>query len=218
MQIFPKWVNTTPILLAAAAPAGLVAVVGLIWYYFSPRFTDVGYQPTQPVPYSHKLHAGELGIDCQYCHYGVEKHARANVPPTQVCINCHKEGRVKGDSPKLAKVRESFETGKSVEWIRIHKIPDHAQFTHAPHVQAGVGCVECHGRIDQMPVVAQQEPLSMGWCLECHRKSKDELATLLRPTELVTKMDWEPNEAHKALATARVDALNPPQHCSGCHR
>jgi len=211
VQIFPKWVNKTPLVLAAVLPVGLVAVSGLVWYYFSPWYTQVGYQPKQPVQYSHKLHAGEMGMDCRYCHYAVEQHDHANVPPTQVCMNCH--AQVKADSVKLAPVRESYAQDKPIEWVRINKIPDHAHFKHQAHVQAGVGCVECHGRIDQMPVVSQVKPLSMGWCIDCHRNP----APHLRPKEFVTKMDWEPTDADKEQAKVRAQSLAPPQHCSGCH-
>ena len=130
-----------------AAVAGLVAPVGAIagiWYYGSPRFTDVGYRPIQPVPYSHKLHAGELGLDCRYCHASVEVSAVANIPPTQACMNCHK--LVKRDSELLAPIRESDSTGRPMRWVRVHKLPDYAYFTHRAHVAAGIGCVTCHGR------------------------------------------------------------------------
>ncbi len=211
-QIFPKWVNKTPLILAGSLPLVTVGLIGAVWYYFSPKFKDVGYAPKQPVPYSHKLHAGELGLDCRYCHFSVETNAKANVPPTQVCMNCHKN--VKTESPALAPVRESWEKDTPVEWIKVHKIPDHAQFTHAPHMNAGVGCVSCHGRIDQMPVVSLQEPLSMSWCLDCHRDP----APHLRPKALITKMDWEPTDADKKNAEALAATLKAPTHCSGCHR
>lgn len=212
MQIFPKWVNKTPLLLAAALPVGLVAVTGLVWYYFSPKYKDVGYAPKQPVPYSHKLHAGELGLDCRYCHFSVETERHANVPPTQVCMNCH--AHVKTESPALAPVRASYETDKPVEWVRIHKIPDHAHFTHAPHINAGVGCASCHGRIDQMPVVAQAKDLSMSWCLDCHKDPTPNI----RPNKDVTKMDWVQSEAEHKAAEVIAQGLQPPKHCSGCHR
>ncbi len=228
MQIFPKWTNKLPLAIAVGATVGLCAVVGLVWYYFSPWFTDVGYAPVQPVAYSHKLHAGTLGIDCLYCHGNAEKGAHANIPATQVCMNCHR--LVKTDSPKLAKVRESFATGMPIEWERIHKVPDFAFFNHSAHLNAGVGCVECHGRIDQMERVAQQKPLSMSWCLECHRDPQPHL----RPKELVTAMDWKPSDTDpktilSALApnqaasgqhgsTQNTKSVSPPVHCSGCHR
>lgn len=213
MQIFPRWTLKIPPMIAIGASLAGPAVVGAMWYYFSPKHTDVGYQPKQPVPYSHKLHAGDLGIDCRYCHVNVEKSAVAMVPPTQTCMNCHT--LVKKDSEALAPIRESWASGAPVPWVRIHKIPDYAYFDHSVHVAAGVGCASCHGRIDQMIKVSQQEPLSMGWCLECHRNPEPNL----RPKSEVTNMAWKPASAEVAKndPTIKHDA-NPPQHCSGCHR
>ena len=210
-QIFPRWTNHVPIALAAGAPLGLVAVVFVVWYWFSPKFTDVGYQPEQPVAFSHKLHAGDMGMDCRYCHNTVERASHAAVPPTATCMNCH--ATVQPDSPRLAPVRESAETGEPVEWVRVHMLPDYAYFDHSVHVAGGVGCVSCHGRIDQMPVVTQREPLSMSWCLDCHRDP----AANLRPRSEVTNMAWdEPYDPQED--PHRTREVNPPLHCGGCHR
>ena len=196
------------------APLGLVGVVAAISYWFSPSYTDVGYQPLQPVPVSHALHAGELGLDCRYCHSSVEKGASAAVPPTQTCMNCH--GWVKTDSEQLQPVRDSWESGNPVPWTRVHMLPDYAYFDHSIHVAAGVGCKSCHGRIDQMEVVYQAEPLSMGWCLDCHRNHEPHL----RPLDEVTNMEYDPATAgyDPAADPERTRELNPPVHCSGCHR
>jgi hypothetical protein len=175
----------------------------------------VGYQPTQPVDYSHKLHAGELGMDCRYCHSTVERSAFAAVPPTQTCMNCH--ARVKTDSVKLLPVRESWANDTPIKWVRVHNLPDYVYFDHSAHLAAGVGCSTCHGRVDQMPKVTQMQPLTMGWCLECHR---DPGPNLRKPDE-VTKMDWvasaeqAANHEGKAVNGRKVA---PPTHCSGCHR
>src|SRR5512138_2613307 len=123
-QIFPKWTNSLPTILAVAAVVGGTAVIAGINYYFSPKFTDVGYRPKQPVPYSHKLHAGDLGIDCRYCHSTVEVSAKANVPPTQTCMNCHK--LVLPESEKLAPIRESYATKVPMKWVRVNKVADYA--------------------------------------------------------------------------------------------
>ena len=123
-------------------------VVMFVAYGFSPKTLEVGYQPEQPVPFSHALHAGQMGMDCRYCHNTVEKAAHAAVPPTQTCMNCHKW--VRPESPKLEKVQDSYKTGEPIEWIWVNKIADYAYFDHSAHVNRGVGCVECHGRIDQM--------------------------------------------------------------------
>lgn len=212
MQIFSRQLNYFPLLAALAVVSGLGAITFAVWYYNSPKNTQVGYAPEQPVPYSHRLHAGELGIDCRYCHANIERSQEAMVPPTQTCMGCH--SMVKTDSPKLEPVRESWKTGMPVEWTRVHKLPDHAYFDHSVHLGAGVGCVSCHGRIDQMEVVRQQKPLSMGWCLECHRDP----APNLRPKEEITNMGWQPPEDFEAKALAMAESVNPPQHCSGCHR
>jgi hypothetical protein len=188
--------------------------VGGVWYYGSPKYTDAGYRPEQPVPYSHALHAGELGIDCRYCHVSVESSAVANVPPTQSCMNCHKV--VKRDSPLLAPLRASFDAGRPMRWVRVHNLPDYAFFNHAVHVRAGVGCVSCHGPVHRMEVVQQVEPLSMSWCLDCHRNPGPHL----RPPEEVTNMEWFPPKDHAAFARQAIAdlGLRPPVDCSGCHR
>jgi hypothetical protein len=213
-QIFPKWTNQVPPFVLLAVTIGLISIVGFFWYYGSPEYTDVGYRPEQPVPYSHKLHAGNLGMDCRYCHTSVEISAKANVPPTQTCMNCH--NLILTESEKLLPVRESWTTGKPIEWIRVHKLGDYAYFNHSVHVNAGVGCISCHGNIAEMEKVMQVEPLSMGWCLDCHRNP----APHLRPLEEVTNMKWTPPENQLELALQMIKEKNiaPPENCSGCHR
>jgi len=213
-QFFPRWTNRIPTIAPFAGAVGAGAVVLAVWYWFSPKYTDVGYEPEQPVAFSHKLHAGDLGLDCRYCHNTVEKGAHAAVPPTQTCMNCHT--LVLPESEKLSPVRASLESGKPIPWVRVHMLPDYAYFDHSVHVAAGVGCATCHGRIDQMEVVHQAEPLSMSWCLDCHRDP----APNLRPRTEVTNMKWDElgkpydptNDPHRARQP------NPPLHCSGCHR
>ena len=218
--VFPPWTNRLPPLSVAAVLFGLVGAIFGVWYYFSPRHTDVGYEPIQPIPYSHKLHAGDLGLDCRYCHVNVERTEFATVPPTQVCMNCH--SNVRKDSPKLQPLRESWAYGKPIPWVRVHKTPDYAFFPHSRHVTSGVGCVECHGRVDQMVTVRQVEPLSMGWCLECHRDPSPRL----RPLDQITNMGWEP-PGDKPLDIRRREfgeklaqelKIAPPTDCSRCHR
>lgn len=213
-QIFPEWTNKVPYYLAGGIIIFIIACIGLIWYYFSPKYTDVGYRPEQPVPYSHKLHAGDLGMDCRYCHSDVELSPVANVPPTQTCMNCHKI--IKPDSDKLAPVRKSWETGIPIEWVRVHKTPDYAYFTHAAHLRAGVGCLSCHGRIDRMEVVMQVKPLSMSWCIDCHRNPDMDL----RADGEVTDMEWKPapDQIEIAEKLKKDKGIDPPTDCSGCHR
>lgn len=215
MQIFPKSLNYLPLIAALNVAIGGGVVTFVFVYYFSPDNLQVGYAPVQPVPFSHRLHAGDLGMDCRYCHANVERSFEAMVPPTQTCMGCH--AVIRPDSARLAPVHESWETGLPVEWVRVHNLPDHAYFDHSVHLSAGVGCASCHGRIDRMEVVTQAEPLSMGWCLDCHRAPEENL----RPLDRLTDMDWT-NEAATEEEAAVVAALGrratPPENCSGCHR
>lgn len=213
-QIFPQSANKLPLVLALAGVVLPAAAVGFVWYYFSPRFTDVGYQPVQPVPYSHKLHAGEMQIDCRYCHASVERSAVANVPPTQACMNCHL--LVARQAESLAPIRDSLKNGVPMRWLRVHKLGEYAYFNHRAHVASGVGCVSCHGRVDEMEVVRQVEPLSMSWCLDCHRNPGPNR----RPLSEVTNMKWTPPRDVGVLAAQleRDRPVNPPTDCSGCHR
>ncbi len=216
-QIFPTWINKLPLAVVVGGGFFSVAAVGGAWYFFSPEYTDVGYQPVQPVAYSHKVHAGDLGIDCRYCHISVENSAVANVPPTSTCMNCH--SLALRDSPKLAPVVASSTSKRRMRWVRVHQLPDYAFFNHSAHVNKGVGCVTCHGRVDQMEEVYQVEPLSMSWCLECHRDP----AFNLRPLDQVTNMSWQPPrdpEQHRTFAQQAMTErqIQPPEDCSGCHR
>ncbi|PSQ90412.1 MAG: cytochrome C, partial [Bacteroidetes bacterium QH_2_63_10] len=133
-QIFPKKANMLPVLSLVGALLGGVVLIFLVWYFFSPEFTTVGYQPEQPVEYSHRLHAGQLGMDCRYCHNWVENASHANVPPTQTCMNCHSQ--VKEQSLKLLKVRQSWAPGEPIEWVKVHHLPDYANFSHSVHVNS----------------------------------------------------------------------------------
>ena len=213
-QAFPQWVNKLPPLIIAAVVFGAVGVVGFFWYYGSPKYTDVGYRPVQPVPFSHKLHAGDLGMDCRYCHNFIEKSAVANIPPTQTCMNCHT--LVLPKSEKLLPVRESWATGTPIQWINVHMLPQYAYFNHAIHLHAGIGCISCHGNVRQMERVEQVKELSMGWCLNCHRNPDPNL----RPVSEITNMDYQPPKNQKELAEKikKEKHLNPRQQCSACHR
>lgn len=212
-QIFPRKANVLPHLTLAGSLAGGVFAILFIWYYFSPEYTDVGYAPEQPVQYSHRLHAGQLGLDCQYCHTNVKDAAHSNVPATQTCMNCHSQ--IRTESVKLLPVRESWATGESIEWIKVHKLPDYARFSHAVHTNNGVGCESCHGRIDQMEVVFQVEPLSMSWCLECHRNPEQ----FLRPNSEITTMGYTyPDDfVQQNLQRIEAEGIQPPTNCSACH-
>ena len=217
-HVFPRWSNLLlpgVLLFGATAPVYVVFVVA---YGFSPLTTDVGYQPEQPVPFSHELHAGQLGLDCRYCHNTVERTPKASIPPTQTCMNCHKD--IHKDSVKIAPLLESYKTGMPMGWKRVHDLPDFAFFDHSAHVTRGVSCVACHGRIDTMAVVAQHEPLSMGWCLACHRNPDK----YIRDPAFVTDLDWTfssvegqtEDEYHEFWKN--LHRIDPSQDCSTCHR
>ena len=212
--VFPPWTNWLREASAVAAIGGLVYAVVLVTGVFSPENSAIGYAPEQPVPYSHALHAGEMGIDCRYCHTTVETTAKASIPPTATCMNCH--AHVRTQSEKLEPVRRSFETGEPIRWVRVHDLPDYAYFNHAGHIQSGVGCVSCHGRVDRMEVVEQVEPLTMGWCLTCHRNP----APNIRPVEFVTDMEWQPEGDPAALGRRLMDekGIAPSTDCATCHR
>lgn len=212
-QIFPRSSNLLPTLSLLAVAGGGIAAIFFVWYYFSPEYTDVGYAPEQPVAYSHRLHVGELGINCQYCHTQVENAAHSNVPATQTCMNCHNQ--IRTESLKLLPVRESWATGASIPWVKVHQLPDYAHFAHNVHITNGVSCQTCHGRVDQMEVVELVEPLSMGWCIECHRQPE----LYLRPNEEVTNMEYvQPADfVERNIERIRRENIQPPTNCSACH-
>ncbi|HEY7087438.1 MAG TPA: cytochrome c3 family protein [Tepidisphaeraceae bacterium] len=222
--VFPRWANyALPVILIMVLGAGLY-IPTVIGFGASPKTTDVGYQPVQPVPYSHALHVGDLGMDCRYCHNTVEKAAFAALPATQTCMNCHtniqKVGPDGQASVRLAPIYDSWKTGKPIRWVKVHDLPDYAYFNHSAHVNQGVGCVTCHGRIDQMDQVFQAKTLSMSWCLECHRAPEK----FLRPRDQVTNMNYTPAggdqlkvglELKKEYGIRDVSYM---QSCSTCHR
>lgn len=215
--VFPKWTNAIlPTALAVGGVAPLYAVL-MVAYGFSPETTDVGYAPRQPIDYSHALHAGELGIDCRYCHTTVETADFAAIPPTATCMNCHNQ--IHKDSDKLVALWDSFRTGEPIRWKKVHDLPDYAFFSHQAHVARGVSCVECHGRVDRMEVVFQHEPLSMGWCLECHRDPDDALRDPAHVFDLGKNWDADPAVRNDEGSVWReLNNLNPSQDCSTCHR
>ena len=220
---FPLWIDKLIPVLVACSVTGAAYLGGVVAWGLSPSTLDVGYQPKQPVPFSHALHAGKLKMDCRYCHQTVEKSAHASVPATATCIKCHSgtDGTpatvaVHSKSPKLLPVRESVASGDSVEWTKVHDLADYSYFNHSAHVTRGVGCVSCHGRVDKMEEVVQVAPLSMGWCLECHRDP----AKHLRPLDKITAMDWVPEESQEVIGARLLEALHieSKTNCSTCHR
>ncbi len=213
------------LLAGAAAGGGYVGLMFLVGTW--PSVLNPGYSPVQPeVPFSHRLHAGELKLDCRYCHNTVDKAAHAAIPANKTCTNCH-SGQTGADgtimttalhttSPKLQAVRESEATGRSVEWEKVHDLADYVYFNHSIHVNRGVACVSCHGRIDKMEQVRQVKPLSMSWCLECHRNPTPHL----RHPNDVTNMEWVPegDAAEFGKVIAEKYNIKPNTSCSTCHR
>jgi len=171
----------------------------------------------QPVPFSHKHHVGALGIDCRYCHTTVEYSAFANIPPTKLCMNCHSE--MWAASPALEPVRESYRSGKSIEWTRVNDLPEYVYFNHSIHVHKGIGCADCHGRIDRMALTWQAAPLTMEWCLGCHRN----VAARIRPRDQVFSMTYTrpPNQAQLGEHLVKEYAVRSSGEltsCEICHR
>lgn len=214
MNDFPRWTNRLRVILGLVGAVAGVWIVSLFAYGASPRTLNAGYAPEQPIPFSHALHAGELGLDCRYCHTTVEATARAAIPSLETCMNCHQ--RIRTESEALAPLRASFVEGTPLAWRRVHDLPDYVYFDHSAHVTRGVACVTCHGRIDTMERVRQEQPLSMGWCLECHRDPTPNL----RPRELVTLMEWRPDRpaAEIGAEIAETNHIRPSTDCSTCHR
>lgn len=192
------------------------AVTAGVWYYCTPQYTRVGYQPIQPVPFSHATHADQMGIDCRYCHSAVEKSWYSNIPAAALCMNCHSQ--VLKDDPRLALVRESALSGKPIPWVQVHKLPEFVYFNHSVHVNRGISCYECHGQINKMEEVRHAQSLSMTFCLDCHRDP----AAKLRPPDKITDLNWHPESPEKQRAMGekfvhdwKVQSL---QSCSACHR
>ncbi|MEM7671912.1 MAG: cytochrome c3 family protein [Verrucomicrobiota bacterium] len=215
-NIFPRWVNIVPLKVIIGVLLTVTSIIAGITYYFTPKYSRVGYAPTQPVAFDHSLHVNQLGLDCLYCHQDVDKAAHSNVPSTNTCMNCH--SIVKTDSPKLAPIRNSYASGEPVEWVQIHKTPGYVYFNHAVHVNRGISCVHCHGRVDEMEVVSHAESHSMAFCLECHREPE----RFIRPVDEVTNLAWtagsEAEQLEQGKELVEKWNVNPPLSCSGCHR
>jgi hypothetical protein len=155
---------------------------------------------------------GDDGIDCRYCHTTVETGPYAGVPSTGVCLNCHSQ--IWNKSPLLGEVRRAYFTNRPIPWVRVHRVPDFVYFNHSIHVNKGVGCVTCHGRVDQMPAIQQVMPLTMGWCIDCHRSPEQHL----RPADQITSMTWVSNNPHEGQALAEKYNVHSRTSCSTCHR
>jgi hypothetical protein len=231
---FPTWVNKFTLLAIGGGLAVAGYLATCLFAAIHPSIVNVGHKPKQPVPFSHKLHAGQLKLDCRYCHNTVEKAGHAAIPPSATCGNCHggnrttaslvdgvvKPGRdlgiVHAENPLLQPLRTSLEDpDQPLLWERVHDLPDFVYFNHSAHINRGVSCVSCHGRIDQMEVVQQIESLSMKWCLDCHRNPEKHL----RDPSLVTQLDLEIEDPEATGAAIRKElGINPNVGCSTCHR
>ncbi len=223
--LFPRWTNKFLALLGLLLLGGGGYAGTMFLGVTDPVTLNPGFVPEQPIPFSHKIHAGQLKLDCRYCHTNVDKGAASTIPATATCINCHspidKSGApalasVHPASTKLKALHESWETGRSVPWVKIHRLPDFVFFNHSAHVNRGVSCVVCHGRIDTMDKVVQSRELSMAWCIECHSNPDPNL----RPVEFITKLDWQP-QGDPAEVGAQIRAeknIHPKTNCAVCHR
>jgi hypothetical protein len=216
-QIFHPSTNTVSKLTIFGA---VFLIGGLLWLLAELNRSDYVTQAhvvrPQPVPFSHKHHVSGLGIDCRYCHTAVEQSAFAGIPSTSTCMNCHSQ--IWTNSPMLEPVRESYRTGQPLRWTRVHNLAEFAYFNHSIHVNKGVGCATCHGPVDQMPLIAQQESLLMEWCLDCHRNPEQ----YLRPREEVFNMAWAApaNQSELGMELVRKYNIRTEQltDCSVCHR
>ncbi|MCK6477228.1 MAG: cytochrome c family protein [Phycisphaerales bacterium] len=223
--------NSLPPVLAVGVVGGLTAAVGLFWYYATPKFWRVGYMPVQPGGgFNHQLHAGKLGMDCRYCHSKIEQSSEANIPSVHVCYGCHADNRLvqftnATHKAKTDFVREAYVKDEPIAWNRVHKLPDYVRnFPHDIHIAAGVSCYSCHGQIMGMPIVYHAQPLSMSWCLDCHRDVQVNPQNHLVPKDMVTKLIAVENrlanpQEHAGEAAKLLENIKlvPPENCGACH-
>lgn len=201
------------VLLAGAAAVGVV--IGIAAWRQSPR--NAPYLPVpQPIPFSHKHHVGDDGIDCRYCHTSVEKSSFAGMPTTEICLTCHSQ--LYADAPMLAPLHDSARTGKPVAWTRVYDLPDFVYFDHGIHVAKGVACVECHGRLDEMPLTWRVTPLEMQWCLSCHRDPAPHLRRRQDVFSMNATQPLGPIDAHALMKRYRIQSIARLTDCSTCHR
>ena len=220
-QLFPRGSNAfVRICIVAVLLLVGTAVTLVINTNRLPYVTDVGMTKEQPVPFSHKHHVTGIGIDCRYCHTSVEESSFANIPPVHTCMTCHSQ--IWTESPLLEPIRESYRTGKAIEWVRIHDLPDFVYFNHSIHIHKGIGCESCHGRVDQMPLMRKVNTLNMEWCLACHRAPEK----FVRPRSEVFNMAWKPVDkdghpiSQDVLGARLVKEydIKTSTDCSTCHR
>jgi hypothetical protein len=210
-QVFDR--SSNALARASLVLSGLIVIalgVTLNSLQRSPWVTRQGQRPDQPVPFSHKHHVEGLGLQCQYCHVSVEKSSYAGIPPTKTCMNCHSQ--IWTNAQLLQPVRQSWATGASLQWIKVHDLPDFVYFNHEIHVNKGIGCASCHGRVDEMPLMYEQNSLQMEWCLNCHRNP----AVNLRPTSEIYNMAWAGPSSDKPVWCAPTGASGPTAQQVNC--
>jgi hypothetical protein len=214
-QIFHRSTNTISKLSIFGA---VFAVAALLWLFdrvnASPWVTQVHVARDQPIQFSHERHVAGNGIDCRYCHTSVERSAFAGIPPTKTCMNCHSQ--IFSTSPFLEPVRASFRSGRSIAWTRVDDLPYFAYFNHSIHINKGVGCTTCHGQVDRMPLIWQEQSLQMAWCLDCHRNPEN----YVRRREDVFRTDYVPPSDQRALGRQLVADyhIRKLTSCDTCHR
>lgn len=216
-QVFRPAANTIAVLLIALLGAAPIVAVGVGYTLMkSPYVTNEGVTREQPVPFSHAHHVGGLRLDCRYCHTSVATARFAGVPPTETCMTCHSQ--LWTNAPMLAPVRKSLASNTPIHWQRVHVLPDYVYFDHSIHIAKGVGCSTCHGAVDRMPLMRQAAPLTMGWCLDCHRHPE----TALRPKDKIFDMTWTPPndqiaQGRRLMSEYHIDTAHLTD-CSKCHR
>jgi hypothetical protein len=214
-QIFHRSTNTISRVSIFGAIFFIVALGGLQDEITrSPWVTQAHVAREQPIQFSHERHVAGNGIDCRYCHTSVEDSAFAGIPPTKTCMNCHSQ--IFANSPYLEPVRESFRSGKSIAWTRVHDLPDFVYFDHSIHLHKGVGCTTCHGQVDRMPLMMQEKSLQMEWCIDCHRHPEQ----YVRPRDAVFRVDYVPPADQRELGKRLVAEyqIQKLTSCSTCHR
>lgn len=216
-QVFRRRADTIAKIVMASIAALPVLLIGLAYTIMgSPYVTGQSVTHHQPVPFSHAHHAGGLGLDCRYCHASVETARFAEIPPTETCMTCHSQ--LWTNAAMLAPVRTSLANDQPIHWSRVHVLPDYVYFDHSIHIAKGVGCSTCHGAVDRMPLMRQTAPLTMGWCLDCHRNP----APHIRPRDAVFDMAWTPpkdqiSEGERLMREYHIETKHLTD-CSKCHR
>ena len=216
-QVFRPAANTIALLVIASLGAAPILLIGIGYSLMRSSYvTDQSVTREQPVPFSHAHHVGGLGLDCRYCHTSVTTARFAGIPPTVTCMTCHSQ--LWTNAAMLAPVRESLAGNKPIHWQRVHVLPDYVYFDHSIHIAKGVGCSTCHGAVDRMPLMRQAAPLTMGWCLDCHRHPE----TAIRPRDKVFDMKWTPPknqlaEGRRLMSEYHIDTAHLTD-CTKCHR